>query len=109
MNAEKIALAVKNYLITLALADKLPSDLNDLELDSLEEVIKDTEEDDAYIEKAGHYLSDGDISTKEMCLRINKHEDQNDYIDNVDGVLVWCKVTNNFTCAEFLDLIGFVE
>ena len=32
--------------------------------------------------------------------------DQHDYIDNVDGVMVWMKVSNTYTCYEFLDEIG---
>ncbi len=108
MNTEKVAQAVKDYLITLAIADKLPLDMTLLDLDSLEEVIKSTEEDNeiAY-EKAGSYLSDGEISLEEMVEAIAKHSDQNDLIDNVEGVVVWFKVENRFTCDEFLNLIEY--
>ena len=109
MNAEKIALAVKNYLITLAIADKLPLDMTQLELDSLTEVIQSTEEDDnetAY-EHAGNYLSDGELTTEQMVEAIAKHENQADLIDDVEGVVVWEKVERTFDCEEFLDLIGY--
>ena len=109
MNAEKIAIAVKTYLVTLAIADKLPLDMTQLELDSLTEVIQSTEEDDNEVayEKAGNYLSDGELTTAQMVEAIAKHEDPSDLIDDVEGVLVWEKVTGTFDCEEFLDLIGY--
>lgn len=109
MNAEKIAIAVKKYLITLAIADKLPLDMTELELDSLTEVIQSTEEDDNEVayEKAGNYLSDGELTTAEMVEAIAKHEIPSDPIEFVEGVLVWQKVVGVFDCEEFLDLIGY--
>lgn len=109
MNAEKIAIAVKTYLVTLAIADKLPLDLNELELDSLTEVIQSTEDDDNDIayENAGHYLSDDELTITQMVEAIANHEDPSDLIENVEGVLVWEKVRGTFDCEEFLDLIGY--
>lgn len=60
-----------------------------------------------YVEAASHYLCDGDISTKEMVEAIYNHKDQNDMIDNVEGVIVWEKVENTFNCAEFLEQIDY--
>ena len=58
------------------------------------------------VENASHYLSDDDeISTREMIKRIMEHEDENDYIDNVDGVVVWQPLEYKFTCSDFLDMI----
>jgi hypothetical protein len=71
---------------------------------SVEEVESDDYTDE--VEKAENYLSDGSISTAEMIRRIEKHEDQYDFIDNVGGVVVWEKVQNSFTCEEFLNMIS---
>lgn len=61
------------------------------------------------IERASHYLSDGELSTEEMCDAIANHEDQYDIIDNVEGVEVWEKVEGSFNCDDFLQEIGYVE
>lgn len=108
MNATKIAQAIKAHLVALAVADQFPLDLTQLDEQALESVIEATEEgnEKAY-EEAGHYLSDGDITTAEMVDAIANHEDQNDFIDNVEDVLVWEKVTYSFTCKDFLDMIGY--
>ena len=107
--ATKIAKAVKNYLINLAIDDKLPMNLNELDENALEEIIQSffLTDDEKGVEQARHYLCDGDISIKEMVERIAAHEDQDDNIDYVDGVVVWQKVENSFTCSAFLELIGY--
>ena len=108
MNTAKIAKAVKNYLVDLAINDKLPLDLTMLSQIDLESVIKlasPSVEEEA-VELASHYLSDGDLSTEEMVDAISNHEDPTDLIDNVKGVVVWQQVENTFTCEEFLKLIG---
>jgi hypothetical protein len=105
----KIAQAVKDYLVDLAINDKLPMDMTQLSIEGLEKAIKTalpTEEENA-IELAMHYLCDGDISTEEMVEAIANHEDQKDLIDNVEGVVVWEKVELSFTCEDFLREIGY--
>ena len=94
MNTKKIAEAVKEHLVALAIADKLPSDLTQLSISKLEKAIKSAipTEREIMIDRASHLLSDGDISTEEMCDAIANHEDQYDLIDNVEGVVVWQKV-----------------
>lgn len=105
----KIAQAVKDYLVALAINDELPMDMTQLSIEGLEKAIQTalpTEEDKA-IELAMHYLCDGDISTEEMVDAIANHEDQSDMIDNVEGVVVWEKVEWSFTCEDFLREIGY--
>lgn len=118
MNAETIAKAVKDYLITLAIADKLPLDMTQLETDSLEEVIQsaiDNDDEDvvknaeAY-ELAGNYLvGDGEQTIEEMVELIAANEDQDSLIDYVKGVEVWEKVEFEFTCKYFLNLINYTK
>jgi antitoxin component of RelBE/YafQ-DinJ toxin-antitoxin module len=109
MKTEKIAKAIKAYLVDLAVKDKLPFDMTQLSESALEEVIKKElpTKRDKSIELASHYLSDGDLTTKEMVEAIANHEDQNDIIDNVDGVVVWQKVEGSFTCEDFLNEINY--
>jgi hypothetical protein len=59
------------------------------------------------VENASHYLSDGDISTREMVERIMEHSEENgdDYIDNVEGVVVWQKLEWSITCNDFMEMI----
>lgn len=45
----------------------------------------------------------------EAVRAILNHEDQDAYVDWVDGIIVWDKVSNTFTCDEFLDEIGYYE
>lgn len=71
-------------------AAELKSDFADVPqwvIDATNEYIdlqKPTLEEKA-IELASHYLSDGEISTKEMIEAIAAHKDQTDLIDNVGG------------------------
>jgi len=106
----QIALDVKEHLIQLAVDDKLPMDLNELDETALAEIIGKglpTAREKA-IEAAGHYLCDDGTTTIEQQVEaIANHENDFDYIDNVEGVIVWEAVQNRFDCGEFLDLIGW--
>jgi antitoxin component of RelBE/YafQ-DinJ toxin-antitoxin module len=108
MKSLEIAIAIKGYLVGLAVEGKLPMDLNLLDEEQFAEIIAEhlpTKMDSA-VEAASHYLSDADLSIAEQIEAIKNHSDMDDYIDNVEGVLVWGKVETTFTCEEFLDLIG---
>ena len=108
MKSLEIAKSVKEYLVGLAVEGKLPMDLNLLDEEQFAEIIAEhlpTKMDSA-VEAASHYLSDADLSIAEQIEAIRNHSDMDDYIDNVEGVLVWSKVETTFTCEEFLDLIG---
>ena len=108
MKSLEIAKSVKEYLVNLAVEGKLPMDLNLLDEEQFAEIISThlpTKMDSA-VEAASHYLSDADLSISEQIEAIRNHSDMDDYIDNVEGVLVWSKVETTFTCEEFLDLIG---
>lgn len=112
MNTIETARAIKKHLIDLAVNDKLPLDLNDLSVSALVTVIKGVTSDyDKAMEKAGELLCDGDLSTEEQVELIAKQAniDGYDMIDNVDGVIVWEKVVNSFTCDEFLEHINYVS
>jgi hypothetical protein len=59
------------------------------------------------ISNAGHYLSfSDDEEIVVMIANIIDNENQDELIDYVDGVDVWEKVEFEFTCKEFLELIG---
>ena len=95
-------------------AKQLKSDFNDVPkwvIDASNEFIEQSKlsERDIMIERASHYLCDGDLTTEEMVDAIANHEDQYDMIDNVEGVKVWEKVEYSFTCDDFLQEIGYVE
>lgn len=112
MNVEKTAQAIKDLLVSLAVNDKLPLDMTDLSTDGIEtiltESIKQFKIDNAEnerIERASHYLCDGDLSTKEQLALIDKQAeiDGSILLDNVhEDVIVWQKVENSFTVDEFL-------
>lgn len=110
MQIEKIAQAVKDYLVDLAIQDKFPMDLNDISEFALEDVIKksiDIPTDfEKAVEQALNYLSDGDLTSAEMVQAILDHENPTDLIDNVEGVVVWQKVEYSLTCEEFINIIG---
>jgi len=109
MNIEKTAKAIKDFLVDLAINDKLPLDMTNLSLIDLKIAIEKslpTDQEKA-IELASHYLSDGDLTTEEMVKAIYNHPNEDDLIDNVEGVVVWQKVEYSFTCDEFLKEIGY--
>ncbi len=56
--------------------------------------------------KAGDFLCDSDegITVAEQVERIRNHKNEYDFIDSVDGVMVWEKC-GNLTCTDFIDLI----
>ena len=110
MQSKKIAQAVKDYIVNLAIEDSLPSDLTQLDVDQLQEVVESTMPSarDIAISQAEHYLCNSDDLTIEQQIQaIENHEDQNDLIDNVDGVIVWDKVEYSFSCEDFLSEIGW--
>ena len=111
MQTTKIAQAVKDYLVTLTINNELSMDMTQLSIEGLEKAIQTAlpTEREIMLERANLYLSEGDISIEEMCDAIANHTDGNDMIDNVEGVVVWEKVENEFTCDYFLQEIGYVS
>jgi hypothetical protein len=110
MQTTKIAQAVKDYLVALAVNDELPMDMTQLSVEGLEKAIQTAlpSETDRQVSEAEHYLcDDDDMSTLEMIEAIADHEDQSDLIDNVEGVVVWEKVEGSITCQDFLEMIGY--
>ena len=109
MNTERAAQAIKDYLIALKIAKKLPKDLNNLDVDSIREVLDAQfhELEDAYDEAGSFLVGDDELTVKEMVDLIVANEDQTEIIDNIEGVVVWEKVENTFSCKEFLNLINY--
>jgi hypothetical protein len=112
LDTMKIAEAVKDYLIDLAINDRLPLDMTEISEYGIEEAIKSAlpTKRDEIIAKASELLAyDSEISTEEMIKRIVKCKDENEIIDYIDGVDVWEKVEYSFTCEQFLEQIGYDE
>jgi len=108
MKTNEIAQAVKDYIVDLAVNDKLPMDLTQLSTDELEEVIKSklpTKEEER-IERASHYLCEDDeftIADQLALIDAQAEIDDNVMLDHVDNVIVWEKVEYSFTVSSFLD------
>jgi hypothetical protein len=107
-----IASAIKEYLIDLALEDKLPMDMTELDEMAMSEIIEKnlpTAKDEA-IEHARHYLCDSDEMTIEQQIEAiadQADEDGSVMIDEVEGVIVWEPLEDKFDCDEFLQLINW--
>lgn len=63
------------------------------------------------ITKARHLLCelDTDQDVVDAVKAVLGHPNQDQYVDWVDGIIVWDKVSNTFTCEEFLDEIEYYE
>lgn len=63
------------------------------------------------ITKVRHLLCelDTDEDVVEAIRAIVNHKDQDAYVDWVDGIIVWDKVSNTFTCEEFLGEVEYYE
>lgn len=61
-------------------------------------------------ETARNYLCDTELDIEEQVELIAKAQEDgrgDEYIDNVEGVLVWEKVVHQFEVDEFLQLINY--
>ncbi len=116
MTEQKIveaAKAIKDHLIQLAVDDKLPLDMTQLDIQPLIDIIGEhqpTAKDKA-IAEAGHYLCDYEkgLTIEQQVEAIAKQADEDGsvMIDDVEGVLVWEPLENRFDCDEFLQLINW--
>lgn len=119
MSQEKslqIATAIKKHLIQLEFAGL--TDMSQVDENALAEIINGfapTRQETA-IDEASHYLcffddeeTGEEVSIRTQLERIAAHPDQDDFIDNVDGVMVWEKVEYSFTCGQFIDQVGWVD
>lgn len=61
------------------------------------------------IERASHYVCCDDNSVEKQIELIAEHSDENDNIDEVEGVTVWSPVVDYFTCKDFLEHISYGE
>lgn len=115
----KIAVAVKKYLVNLAVEDKLPRDITQLNLDELAEVIAPVLEPEKVeteylgipekvLDAASEFLVYNDYNDlAKMVKAIKEETDQDTLIDFVDDVVVWEKIEYGFTCKAFLELINY--
>ena len=62
------------------------------------------------LEKAKQYLcADNDKDLISQFTNILYNLDQHELIDYVDEVVVWSKVEFEFTCMEFLKVVGYIK
>ena len=101
---------LRSEKLAKAIAEQLFPD-NSIMVNAVREVIeKEMPElgEPEYVENAKHYLCDSDeLTIAEMVERIANHENQYDWIDDVDGVIVWQPLEFNYDCDEFLQLINY--
>ena len=110
MQTVKIAQAVKDYIVDLAINDNLPMDLTQLDVDTLVKVIESQlpTQNEKAIELASHYLCESEeMSIEDQVKIIYNHEDEDAMIDYIDGVTVWEKVEYSFTCESFIYEINY--
>jgi hypothetical protein len=66
--------------------------------------VTETMEED-WVSTAEHYLSGSDVESQ--VYAIAKHENQEDLIDYVSGVMVWQPLEGMFRCSDFLEAISY--
>ena len=60
------------------------------------------------INTASHYLSHSDsLTTQQQVEAIANHPNDDDFIDDVEGVEVWQKIEYCYTCKQFLKEINY--
>ncbi len=98
--ATAVRIAVENQL------DPMGHDSNELEqliLNTINGFLPTEEE--LRIERASHYLCDSDdmtIADQLALIEAQADIDEDEMIDNVEGVIVWEKVEWSFTVEDFL-------
>ena len=113
MSGEKsfiIACAIKEHLIDLAVNDRLPMDMTELDEMAIANIIEKNlpTAKDVAIEEARHYLCDSDELTMEQqveAIAKQADEDGSVLIDDVEGVVVWEPIEGQYDCDEFLQMI----
>lgn len=110
---KEAAQAIKQHLIQLAVDDKLPLDMTQLDETFIVDILtghQPTDKEKA-IEEAGHYLCESDEMTMEEQIEAiaayAEEEGGYNLIDDVEGVVVWEKVENSISCDDFLEMIGW--
>ena len=108
MDSKKIAKAIKQMLVKLAVTGKLPTDMNELSTTVIERILKKSEPTQLQkaIESAGYYLSDSELTMAEQVDLIAK-ADEDEMLINIEGVVEWEPLQGRYTASEFLDLIGY--
>jgi len=115
MNTTKTAQEIKDFLVQLAVNDKLPSDLTQLPVEGIEQVLNESikqfridNEENERIERASIFLCEGELSIKEQLALIDAQAEIDDTmtLDNVhEEVIVWEKVEYSFSVRSFLEEI----
>lgn len=89
--SEDMYVSMLPYLVKLAKAQ------------GFDKVTETMEED--WLPSAEHYLSGSDVQSQ--VYAIAKHENQDDLIDYVNGVMVWEPLEGMFRCSDFLEQINY--
>lgn len=110
INSLKKELEVAHKNNDVVLLQSLRGELRGLQR-AFDIVKKSTERQNTAIEKARELLSDcgDDDSVLAIIKKIESNEDQDILIDFLEGVDVWEKVEWEFTCKEFLEVIGWTD
>jgi hypothetical protein len=117
----KIAQAIKDYLVDLAVNDKLPLDMTQLEMIDLEDVVSKAisdykSSDESIFDELGYYICDDYENYPAIVTALKKALTETpttliDHIEyDVDGepetITVWQKVEYAFNVEEFCQLVG---
>ncbi len=113
MDISKTASDIKDYLVKLAINDKLPSDMTCLSTDAIEKILnknlKPTKKElkSSRLKQASMLFNgDAEKTVEQMVRLIEKNEDQDELVDYIDGVEIVEAMESTFTCKQFLELIG---
>ena len=105
MNVEKTALAIKKFLVELAANDKLPLDMTTLPIEELEEVLRANNQRSRLEWACDILCGDSDEEIERQIELIEACDDDTEFIDSIDGVVVWEKLEWSLTVSEFLEQI----
>jgi hypothetical protein len=99
-------MSLDEYLVEYS--DKLTEEQYKLGCYILSLFDKDFSNNREVLKKASIYLSVNDSEGLIfMVKQIIAHENQDELIDYIDGVVVWTKMELELTCKEFLEQIGY--
>lgn len=105
-----VADKVEEHLIMLAIENKLPMDMTELDLtevvqNAVEQHRKEFRTD--VLNAMGHYLSNDPSEFPELIEKIEAAEDDPDtLIDSIDGISMWEPLEGRWTVDQFKTVIG---
>ena len=95
---------IKNILIELASDDKLDTDFNNLDENLFLPAFKVTDEDEEIqiLKKIYHYTSE----VPDNILEVLRNADENDQMDDLEGVVMWEPIQGIYRVGDFCEMIG---